>query len=51
MRGPIFKSRAEDLYRIRVGQWRITDTLCNQLLIVLIVAVAPRGGRLPQTLT
>lgn len=34
----------EDLYRIRVGQWRITYAIRDEQLIVLIVEVAPRGG-------
>ena len=33
-----------DLYRIRVGQWRITYAIRDEQLIVLIVEVAPRGG-------
>ena len=34
----------EDLYRLRVGDWRITYAVKDAALIVLIVEVAPRGG-------
>jgi len=33
----------ENLYRIRVGKWRISYAVENEQLIVLIVEVAPRG--------
>jgi mRNA interferase RelE/StbE len=33
-----------DLYRIRVGDWRITYAIKDAELIVLVVEVAPRGG-------
>ena len=33
-----------DLYRVRVGDWRITSAIKDAELIVLIVEVAPRGG-------
>ena len=32
-----------DLYRLRVGDWRIIYTLKNDKLIVLVIRVAPRG--------
>ena len=32
-----------DHYRIRVGDWRITYTIENDLLVVTIIEVAPRG--------
>ena len=34
----------EDLYRVRVGDWRISYALHEAELIVLVVEVAPRGG-------
>ena len=34
----------DDLYRVRVGDWRITYTLQEAELIVLVLEVAPRGG-------
>ena len=33
-----------DLYRVRMGDWRITYAIKNAELIVLVVEVAPRGG-------
>ena len=33
----------DELYRIRVGQWRITYAIRDQQLLVLGVEVAPRG--------
>ena len=33
-----------DLYRLRVGDWRIIYTIREEHLIVLIVNVAPRGS-------
>ncbi len=33
-----------NLYRIRVGDWRISYAIEDDLLIVLILEVAPRGG-------
>jgi mRNA interferase RelE/StbE len=33
----------ENLYRIRVGDWRIVYAIEDQLLIILIVEVSPRG--------
>jgi mRNA interferase RelE/StbE len=33
-----------DLYRIRVGDWRVTYAIEDDKLIVLVVEVAPRGG-------
>lgn len=32
-----------DLYRLRVGDWRIIYTLKNEKLIVLVIRIAPRG--------
>jgi mRNA interferase RelE/StbE len=34
----------ENLYRIRVGEWRITYAVEDAQLIVLIIEIAPRGG-------
>ena len=34
----------DDLYRVRVGDWRITYVLQEAELIVLVVEVVPRGG-------
>ncbi len=33
-----------DLYRVRVGDWRITYAIKDAELIVLVIEVAPRGG-------
>ena len=33
-----------DLYRVRVGDWRITYTIKAAELVVLVIEVAPRGG-------
>jgi mRNA interferase RelE/StbE len=33
-----------DLYRIRVGDWRVTYAVEDDKLVVLVVEVAPRGG-------
>jgi len=33
-----------NLYRIRVGNWRISYAVEDDLLIILILEVAPRGG-------
>jgi mRNA interferase RelE/StbE len=33
-----------DKWRVRVGDWRITYTIQDDVLIVVIVEVAPRGG-------
>lgn len=32
-----------DLYRVRVGDWRIVYTLQAQHLVVLVIRIAPRG--------
>jgi mRNA interferase RelE/StbE len=34
----------DDLYRVRVGDWRIIYLVEDERLIVLVVEVAPRGG-------
>jgi mRNA interferase RelE/StbE len=34
----------ESLYRVRVGDWRITYQVEDDRLIVLILEIAPRGG-------
>ncbi|OQA46880.1 MAG: Plasmid stabilization system protein [Chloroflexi bacterium ADurb.Bin325] len=34
----------EDLYRVRVGDWRIIYAIRDAELIVLVVEVAPRGS-------
>jgi mRNA interferase RelE/StbE len=33
-----------DLYRIRVGDWRIVYTIEDDQLIVLVVEISPRGA-------
>ena len=33
----------EKLYRIRVGDWRIVYAIEDELLLILIVEVSPRG--------
>ncbi len=34
----------DNLYRLRVGDWRITYIIKDADLIVLVIEVAPRGG-------
>ncbi len=34
----------ENLYRIRVGRWRVIYTIRDEELVILIVRVAPRGS-------
>ena len=34
----------ENLYRIRVGSWRIIYSIEDDELIVLVIEIAPRGG-------
>lgn len=34
----------QDLYRIRVGQWRIVYAIEEEELIILVIEVSPRGG-------
>ena len=34
----------DNLYRIRVGDWRISYAVEDDRLIVLVLEVAPRGG-------
>jgi mRNA interferase RelE/StbE len=34
----------ENMYRIRMGDWRISYLLENEQLIILILEVAPRGS-------
>jgi mRNA interferase RelE/StbE len=34
----------ENLYRIRVGDWRISYALEKERLMILVIEVAPRGG-------
>jgi len=34
----------ENLYRIRVGDWRIIYAIEDKQLIVLVLEIAPRGG-------
>ena len=33
----------DDLYRIRVGSWRIIYTIQDEQLLILIITIAPRG--------
>lgn len=33
----------ENLYRIRVGQWRISYAIENDRLVILVLEIAPRG--------
>lgn len=33
-----------DLWRIRVGDWRVIYAVDDGVLVVLVVTVAPRGG-------
>jgi mRNA interferase RelE/StbE len=35
---------AEDLWRIRIGDWRVVYELRDRELLVLVVRVRPRGG-------
>ncbi len=34
----------DNYYRVRVGDWRITYAILDDVLIVLVVEVAPRGA-------
>lgn len=34
----------EDSYRVRVGDWRIVYTIEDDILLIVIIEVAPRGG-------
>jgi len=34
----------ETLWRVKVGRWRITYSIEDDLLLILIVEVSPRGG-------
>lgn len=34
----------ENFYRIRVGDWRITYSIEDDVLLIVIVEVSPRGG-------
>lgn len=36
--------RHDNLYRVRVGDWRISYAVHDDILLVLVVEVAPRGG-------
>ena len=38
------KLEGHDLWRVRVGGWRIVYAIEDQQLLVLVVEVAPRGG-------
>lgn len=33
----------ENLYRIRVGEWRVVYAIEEEMLIILIVEISPRG--------
>lgn len=34
----------DDLYRLRIGDWRIAYAIEEDRLVILIVEIAPRGG-------
>jgi mRNA interferase RelE/StbE len=34
----------DNLYRIRVGDWRVSYAVENQALIILVLEISPRGG-------
>jgi mRNA interferase RelE/StbE len=34
----------DDLWRIRVGEWRVVYRIEDARLVVMVIAVAPRGG-------
>jgi mRNA interferase RelE/StbE len=38
------KLTGHDLWRIRVGDWRITYAIKDDQLIILVVEISPRGG-------
>lgn len=42
--GCIKPSGHQDLWRVRVGDWRITYAVLDGELVVLIVEISPRGG-------
>ena len=33
-----------NLYRVRVGDWRISYAIEKDLLVILVLEIAPRGG-------
>lgn len=37
-------SRHDALWRVRVGDWQIVHEMRNGALIVLVLALGPRGG-------
>jgi len=38
--------KGSDLYRVRVGSWRVIYAIEDDRLIILIMTVVPRGGRI-----
>jgi mRNA interferase RelE/StbE len=34
----------EDLYRIRVGDWRVIYSIEEEILVVLVIEIGPRGS-------
>lgn len=34
----------EDSYRVRVGDWRIIYTIEDDILLIVVIEIAPRGG-------
>lgn len=34
----------DNLYRLRVGDWRIVYTVKNKQLLILVIRIAPRGA-------
>ena len=34
----------DDLWRLRVGEWRVVYRIEDARLVVMVIAVAPRGG-------
>jgi mRNA interferase RelE/StbE len=44
MHGYIRLKGYDDLYRIRVGDWRIIYAIEDAQLVVLVIEIGPRGG-------
>lgn len=42
--GAVKLAVADDLYRIRVGDWRIVYAVLDDVLVVLVLEISPRGG-------
>ena len=43
-KGTIKLKRYDDLYRVRVGDWRIIYAIEDEQLVVLVIEIGSRGG-------